>query len=139
MVTKYELKRLEQPSRQNKELHYTIGGPVEMAVHSTLESERIGKLNTGHRTMNTAVENFRHNMALKSREGLARSQFQHSVQGNLPVVDTDLGYGAGQDPATVNQYVAHGLKQKEVIKDDRVKAFAQTMTENRTLSQELER
>ncbi len=180
MITKDELKRLEQPSRQNKELHYTIGGSVESAVHSNLESERISKLNKGHRIMNKAVQQFENNMAFKSREGLAHSQFQQLVnseppppdrklaeqtwqdnhkvahqetfdkarkqfrsamqqatQGELPIIDTDSGYGAGQDNTTVEKYVNHTTKEQQPVRNERVKAFAQNMTQDR--SQGLER
>jgi len=81
MITKDELERLKQPADKNAELRYTIGGAIETAVHSSVESERIGKLQQGHRMMHQAVENFRDNMAFKTREGLARSQF---AQTNSP-------------------------------------------------------
>lgn len=81
MITKDELERLKKPSHKNAELRYTIGGAVETVVHSNLESERMGKLQQGHKVMNEAVENFRNNMVFKTREGMARTQFE---QTNAP-------------------------------------------------------
>lgn len=87
MVTKDQLDLLKQTHpKLNKELHYTIGGTVETLVHSTLDAERIGELNKGDRLMNEADQTFRHNMAFKSREGLAKSQFSKTAQ-SVPVQD----------------------------------------------------
>ena len=180
MITKDQLELLKQPARENKELRYTIGGAIETVVHSNLESERIGQLQRGHQVMNRAVQSFRSEMAFKSREGLAKSQFQYSAdvippsdqklaeqtwrqnhlsahestlgkaskqfrtaikgasKGELPPIDTDLGYGAGQDPVTVDHYVNHGAKQT-ALRSDRVKSFARTMNQNRSQQQDLER
>jgi superoxide dismutase len=77
MITKDQLELLKAPLKQNKELRYTIGGAVEATVHSSVESERIGKLNRGHRAMNEASQQLENDMAFSSREGLARAQFQN--------------------------------------------------------------
>ena len=78
MITKDELERLKQPSHKNAELRYTIGGAVEAEVHSSVESERIAKLQHGHRAMHKAVQDFRNEMIFKSREGQARAQFMNN-------------------------------------------------------------
>lgn len=75
MITKDELDRLKKPVHKNAEVTYTIGGEIEASVHSNLESERIAAYHQGHRTMHKAVSEFRHNMLYKSREGMARGQF----------------------------------------------------------------
>ena len=80
MITKEQLELLERPLQQNKELHYTIGGTVETVVHSSVDAERIVRRNKGHRIMNEAVQDFRNNMAFKSREGLSKAQFKKSVE-----------------------------------------------------------
>lgn len=139
MITKDQLDLLEKPLQKNEELTFTIGGPVETAVHSSLENERIGKLHQGHRTMHEAVQKFRHSMAFKSREGLAKGQFQNAHQGNLPIVDTDLGYGAGRDNATVERYTNPAQGQRQTIRDERVKAFAQNMSQGQTQDQNRDR
>lgn len=108
MITKNQLDLLEKPLQKNEELTFTIGGPVETAVHSSLENERIGKLHKGHRAMHEAVHKFRQNMAFKSREGLAKSQFQNAHQGKFPIVDTDLGYGAGKEHPDLKQHLEQG-------------------------------
>ena len=76
MIHKDELERLrrERPAN-NSEVHYTIGGTLETQVHSTLESERIGKLNQGDRRLAEALEDLRHEHAFSSRQGLAKAQF----------------------------------------------------------------
>ncbi len=79
MITKMELERLRstRPSHNN-ELHYTIGGAIEQQVHSSLEAERIGKLNQGDRRLQEALEEMRHEQAFKTREGLAKAQFNQT-------------------------------------------------------------
>ena len=140
-ITSDELKRLEAERRTPKqEMRYEIDdNGIKTQVHSNLASERIGKLNKGHRVMNEAVQRFRDNMTFRSREGLAKSQFQKAHEGKLPPVDTDAGYGAGNDNASVERYVNHGLNQREVIRDERVKVFAKRMSGNHTQHQDLDR
>ncbi|MCJ8274572.1 MAG: hypothetical protein MJK04_34885 [Psychrosphaera sp.] len=79
MITKAELERLRstRPSH-NQELHYTIGGAIETQVHSSLEVERIGKLNRGDRRLQEALADLRHEQAFKTREGLAKAQFNQT-------------------------------------------------------------
>ena len=81
MITKAELERLRstRPS-YNQELHYTIGGAIEQQVHSSLEAERIGKLNQGDRRLQEALADLRQNYDLKSREGLSKAQFNAKTQ-----------------------------------------------------------
>ena len=80
MVTKEQLQRLErQRPAQNAERHYTIGGPVEAAVHSSVEAERIGQLNAGHRKLAEAEARLTHSIAFASREGQAKAGFQQTA------------------------------------------------------------
>ena len=76
-VTKDQLDALQRPQAPNAELTYTIGGPVEASVHSSVEAERIGALTRGERQFSQAVEGFRTAMALDARQGLARARFQN--------------------------------------------------------------
>ena len=77
MITKDQLKKLDEFPEPEREVRYTIGGPIEAAVHSSLENERHGQRVQGHRIMKQAVSDFRNNMAFQSRNGLARGQFCH--------------------------------------------------------------
>ena len=81
MITKTQLEQLRaaQPS-MNRELHYTIGGAIEQIVHSSVEAERIGALNRGDRIMQQALNELRHEQAFRTREGLAKAQFNHKTQ-----------------------------------------------------------
>lgn len=81
MITKMELERLRAARpRHNNELHYTIGGTIEQQVHSSLDAERIGKLNQGDRRLQEALNELRQNYELKTREGLAKAQFNSNTQ-----------------------------------------------------------
>jgi hypothetical protein len=84
MITKMELERLRstRPSHNN-ELHYTIGGAIEQQVHSSLEAERIGKLNQGDRLLQQALAEMRHEQAFKAREGLAKAQFNQAQSPSM--------------------------------------------------------
>ncbi|MDM3871832.1 hypothetical protein QSV34_10770 [Porticoccus sp. W117] len=88
-ITKDQLELLERPLQKNEELRYTIGGPVEAAVHSNLENERTGKLNQGHKAMNGAAHSLEQNMAFKAREGFAKAQFQQKA-GEIPPQDLPI-------------------------------------------------
>ncbi len=81
MITKQKLAKLaaDRPTR-NAEMHYRIDGAVEAAVHTTVEAQRIGELNAGHRTMREADERFQSEMTFQSRTGLPRAQFQLSAK-----------------------------------------------------------
>lgn len=87
MITKAELERLRaaQPT-MNRELHYTIGGAVEQMVHSSVEAERIGQLTRGDRQMQKALEELRWAQAFKTREGLAKAQFNANTQSISPAM-----------------------------------------------------
>ena len=102
MITKDQLDLLEKPLPKNEELHFTIGGSVETVVHSSLESERIGKRNRGHRVMNEVAVQLENNIAFKFREGLAKGQFQHSAT-ELPPKDRSLAERTWQ----ANHIAAH--------------------------------
>ncbi len=84
MITKDQLRKLDELPTPNNEVRYTIGGPIETEVHSTLESERQGQRVRGHRIMNKAVQDFRNNMAFQSRDGLAKGQFRHVAEKLSP-------------------------------------------------------
>ncbi len=89
-VTKARLDQLEaEHPTLNPERHYTIGGAVETTVHSNVEAERIGELTQGHRVMNKAVQDFKTNMAFKTREGLARGQFKAAQFDNSTPIEAN--------------------------------------------------
>ncbi|MCG8604366.1 hypothetical protein MJD09_05120 [bacterium] len=80
MITKQQMLALErQRPTQNAERHYTIDGPVEAAVHSSVEAERIGQLNAGHRKLAEAETKLTHSIAFASREGQAKAGFQQAA------------------------------------------------------------
>lgn len=116
MITKEQLERLKKPVTKNAELHYTIGGSIESAVHSNLESERIAKYNQGHRVMQKASADFKKNMALKSREGLARTQFN---KAHAPQKEPT------KEPPKVTQ-----SSHTAPINNERVKAFKKAINDN---------
>ncbi len=126
MITKDELERLKQPAHKNAELRYTIGGAIETAVHSSVESERIGKLQQGHRMMHQAVENFRDNMAFKTREGLARSQFE---QTNIPPKQDRI---LAEDTWRQNHITAHEDRFKQASDDLQQQTSSAFQTETQT-------
>ena len=104
MVTKGQLEQIRKlRPKQNHELHYTIGGVVEARVHSSAEAERVGMLNRGDHLMHEAVEQFENNMTFKARKGQARAQFGTNNRPH-PGIDTDSGYGAGKEHASVAQH-----------------------------------
>jgi hypothetical protein len=89
MITKDQLELLKQSPKLNIERHYTIGGTLETAVHASLDNDRLREFSKGEKTMNEAVQRFRIDMAFKSREGLAKSQFEHS-SSEIPTSDHAL-------------------------------------------------
>ena len=79
-VTKTDLEALRAAKPvKNNELHYTIGGTIETQVHSSVEAERIGKLNRGDRTMQVALLKMRHDRTFSAREGYAKAQFNQTT------------------------------------------------------------
>ena len=85
MITQAELKRLQaaQP-KHDLGLHYTIGGYTEQIVHQQLERERLRKLDEGQQAMQKALAEMRYEQALKTREGLAKAQFNSKTQEVTP-------------------------------------------------------
>ncbi len=84
-ITKKELDQLRanRPD-QNRELHYTIGGPAEAYVHASVEAERIGRLVRGDRRLQQALQQLRQDQAFASREGLSKAHF--NAHGQTPTV-----------------------------------------------------
>ena len=124
MITKDELERLKQPSNKNAEMRYTIGGPLEAAVHSNVEAERIGKLQRGLHAMHKAVAEFRNEMTFKTREGQARAQF---LNNNVPPPQ-DLAIA--QNTWQQNHMQAHEAgfnRASNMLKQDTKKAFNANM------------
>jgi len=123
MVTKEQLERLKKPVTKNAELHYTIGGSIETAVHSNIESERIAKYNKGRRIMKNVSADFRKNMALKPREGLARAQFKNA---QTPLKEQRHSVDYTTPKATQSSNSAS-------IKNERVNAFKQAVNNNQKI------
>ena len=76
-VTKAQLEqmRAQRPVR-NAEMHLRPEGSTVQYVHSTVEADRIAQINRGDRTLQAASNNFRTNMAAKSRAGQSRGAFK---------------------------------------------------------------
>lgn len=149
MITKDELELLERRPEANKELHYTIGGTVEAAVHSNLEAERTSKLINGHRAMSAAVKTFRNNMAFKAREGLAQSQFQNSapdIPKDIPPQDLPLAQNTWRENhieahRQALDAASHNLRSSlsAASGDKYLDAASQDMTPGRVQHSKLER
>ncbi|MEQ8694295.1 MAG: hypothetical protein RIC85_03085 [Gammaproteobacteria bacterium] len=90
-ITRQALAQLEaRRPTMNLEKHYTIDGPVEAAVHSNVESERIGRLNRGHRTLNNASTDLQTNLALNANRGLPTAQFGQAAPSTTPTHTPDF-------------------------------------------------
>jgi len=114
MITKEQLERQKTPATRLVARHYTIGGTVEAAVHVQVQREQARQYQQGQKTMNNAVEKFRNDMAFKSREGLAKSQFQH----------------AGQKPMSTQPKAKANDHPKTLQSNERVNSFHQTVNTN---------
>jgi len=133
MITKDELERLKQPSHKNAEVRYTIGGPIEAAVHSNVESERIGAFQLGHRTMHKAVEEFRNEMMFKTRDGQARAQF---LQSNTP---PPQGRAAAEDTWRQSHTQAHEDRFKHTSENLKQQTASSFQNETSKTSADTER
>jgi hypothetical protein len=75
-VTKIELEALRSARPTlNATLHYTPDDMTVVNVHSTVEAERIGKLNKGDRMMQLSHEKLRGDLAKVRQQGFSRAQF----------------------------------------------------------------
>jgi len=78
IVTKKELDRLrnERPV-PHQTMNYTIDDEgIKTQIHSSDETERIGKINSGDRILATAGSRLENDIAFASREGQAKAQFE---------------------------------------------------------------
>ncbi len=71
-----EKERAALRDQPNTDVKYTINGPIQTAVHSTVKAENTARVNQMDRTMHQASENLANNMAFKAREGYAKAQFE---------------------------------------------------------------
>lgn len=75
-VTREGVKRMEseRPAR-NAELHYRIGGPVEAAVHSSVEADRHAAVLKGNRVLQGASERVQTDYVFAANTGRASAEF----------------------------------------------------------------
>lgn len=77
MVTREHLDRLrDERSTPNLEMHYTIGGTIETAVHSRVDAQRDAAIAKGERTLATASHDMRTEVAIAANEGRAQAEFE---------------------------------------------------------------
>ncbi len=85
MITKTMLDQLRaERMRKNAQLEYTIGGPIQACVVSTLEADRERKIAQGERTLQGALQKMRYEQTFSSHEGLVKAHFNHSHQEIKP-------------------------------------------------------
>ena len=102
MVTKEQLAQLEAERPQdNHTLDYTIGGTIETTVHSSVEAERNKQLTDGYRTMESASERFRMEMAFNSREDQSKAQFNvaSGAEEKFPETQSQLSSSSREEPS----------------------------------------
>ncbi len=81
VITKAMLDQLRAERLQKKaQLDYTIGGPIQAYVVTTIETEREKKIKQGERTLQNALHDMEREQALSSHRGLVRAHFNHSNQ-----------------------------------------------------------
>lgn len=79
IATKAMLDQLRAERARNTEhLDYTIGGPVEAVVDSTVAAARERKINHDEATLKNALQKLRQDQSFASREGLAKAHFNHT-------------------------------------------------------------
>lgn len=81
VITKAMLDQLRaERMRKNAQLDYTIGGPIQASVVSTIETEREKKIKQGEHILQNALHDMEREQALSSHKGLAKVHFNHSKQ-----------------------------------------------------------
>lgn len=85
MITKTMLDQLRaERMRKNAQLEYTIGGPIQACVVSTLDADRERKIEQGERTLQGALQKMRYEQTFSSHEGLVKAHFNHPHQEIKP-------------------------------------------------------
>ena len=81
MITKQQLDKLaaDQPTPK-VEPHYRIDGPLEVAVHVSVEEGRIDQLAKGRHVMDTARRGLENNVGLKTQAGFPSARFQEAAR-----------------------------------------------------------
>ena len=81
VITKAMLDQLRAERLHKKaQLDYTIGGPIQAYVVTTIETEREKRIKQGERTLQNALHDMEREQALSSHRGLAKARFNHSNQ-----------------------------------------------------------
>jgi hypothetical protein len=79
MVTREMLVRLRAEQRTpNQRMEYNIDGDIHTRVVSCTNAELNKRILRGEQTLQDMLGEFRHEQAFKSRQGLAKAQFNHS-------------------------------------------------------------
>lgn len=79
IATKAMLDQLRaERARKTEHLDYTIGGPVEFIVDSTVAADLERKINQGENTLRNALQKLRQDQSFASREGMAKAHFNHT-------------------------------------------------------------
>lgn len=83
-VTKAQLDALaSQRHSNNAELHLRPDNATVAYVHSSLEAQRIGQLNQGHRVLQIAHEDMTVQLRQAKAQGFAKAQFQMQSQAEM--------------------------------------------------------
>ena len=81
MITKHALEQMRAARPiTNAELTYTIGGTVEAQVRSTVEIERLARIQAGDICLQQALHKLRHDQAKAFNHGIAKQHFNKSTQ-----------------------------------------------------------
>lgn len=79
MITKDQLAQLRaERLYPNVRVDYTINGPIQTRIVSSLETERESRILLGERAMQDALQNLRRNQALSRHQGHAKALFNHA-------------------------------------------------------------
>ena len=80
-VTKAQLAQLRRERAvPNQHIEYTIDGPVQARVVSSLEAERERRITLGERSLHTALNQLRQDYAHIRHRGYAKSAFEKRTQ-----------------------------------------------------------
>ena len=66
-------------AKSNARIDYTIGGPSETHVHSSLHAQNEAAITNGERALNRAHKNIDRNYAFAANNGRAKASFNHPV------------------------------------------------------------
>ena len=81
MITKHALEQMRAARPiSNAELHYTIEGTIETQVRSTVEIERLARIQEGDVCLQQALHKLRHDQTKAFNHGTAKQKFNKITQ-----------------------------------------------------------